>query len=73
MGFYDKRFYHPGFHIFLKLNDAIEWINMNKFDTSRKTIAQVKFTDIIARGYQYDLKTVVADQLKVIEEVNYKK
>ncbi len=66
------REYRPGFHVFLKLNDAIGWIKLDRFINKRKTIAQVKFSDIISMGYQYDFKTVVADYLKVIEEVPFK-
>lgn len=67
-GLYDMRTYRPGFHLFIKYEDALSWIKMSKFDLTNKTIAEVEFEDIITSGYQYSFKTLVTDKIKILKE-----
>jgi len=63
---YPNQYYPTGFHIFSTLEDLKRWRGSSWYNLS---IFRVQFKEVIASGYQYKCRTIVARKVKVIEEV----
>lgn len=71
--YYDSIKYNSGFHSFVKLKDAIDYLNLRRGDNNTKVIHRILIKDITASGKQYTERNygaaIVSKQIYIMEEV----